>query len=276
MRVLVFGAEGILGAALITHLKQIGADAWGTTLSKSGSVGMVHDIDIANLKDIERALGQVRPEVAVNCAGIVKSECQYHTLERVMLVNGRAPHDMVAVAAMHGVRFVQVSTDCVFSGQRGNYGEDNPTDAKDLYGQSKAAGEIKDKPNCLTIRTSFIGRDPRRHRGLLEWLLGARAGKAVPGFVRARWSGLSAPALARAIALALTTPHIFGLYHVVGPVISKADLLEVLVREMGLGCRVERVDGEVLDRTLDGSRFAAATGYSPPEWVAMAQEFINA
>ena len=183
---------------------------------------------------------------------------------------------MAEIAKACGARLIQVSTDCVFSGRRGGYREDDPTDAEDIYGQSKAAGEIIDRPDCLTIRTSFIGRDSRHHRGLLEWLLAAQAGSTVPGFVRARWSGLSAPALARVVALALATPHLFGLYNIAGPPIRKADLIEMLVLRLGLKCRVERVDGEAIDRTLDGSRFVAATGYKPPWWVEMAQELADA
>lgn len=276
MRVLIFGAEGMLGAAMMAHLVRIGADVHGTTLSGRGSADAVLGVDVVRPVDVDRAFERVSPDVAVNCAGIVKSECSQHDPDRVLAVNGRAPHAMAESARSHGARFVQVSTDCVFSGRRGSYRETDPTDAEDLYGQSKVAGEITDRPDCLTIRTSFIGRDPRRRRGLLEWLLAAQEGSVVPGFVRALWSGLSAPELARAITLAFNTPDLSGLYQVVGPTVSKAELLEVLVREIGLGCRVDRVDGEAIDRTLDGSRFTAATGYAPPAWIEMAKGLVNA
>lgn len=272
MKVLVFGAEGMLGAALTVCLDQIGADVRGTTLSKHGATATL-GVDVARPQDVERAFERSRPEAVVNCAGIVKSECSHHDPYHVTAVNGHAPHAMAEIARAHNARFVQVSTDCVFSGRRGNYRESDPTDAEDLYGQSKAAGEIVDRLDCLTIRTSFIGRDTRRRRGLLEWLL-AHEGDVVPGFVRAYWSGLSAPELARAITLAIKTPHLSGLYHVSGPPISKADLLEVLVQELGLRCRIERVNGDPIDRTLDSSRFIDATGYAPPGWIEMARGLI--
>lgn len=273
MRVLVFGVEGMLGSALMAHFKRIGTDVQGTTLLDQGSDDAILDVDITRPKDVDRAFERVWPNVAINCAGIIKSECSRHDPARVIAVNARAPHVMADIARTHGARFVQVSTDCVFSGRRGGYRENDPVDAEDFYGQSKAAGEIADRPDCLTIRTSFIGRDPKRRRGLLEWLL-AHDG-VVPGYTRVRWSGLSAPELARAVASVATT-DLWGLYHVAGASVSKADLLEVLVQEMGLKQHIERVDAPVLNRTLDGSRFAAATGYNPPGWVEMARELADA
>jgi dTDP-4-dehydrorhamnose reductase len=272
MRVLVLGAQGMLGTALMKHLVRQSDNVFGTT--QDTVAGLIGGIDISDPIDVLRALDVAKPEVIVNCAGIVKSECHRYSTDRVQAVNTRAPHAIADIARRRGVRLVHVSTDCVFSGRRGSYREKDLTDAEDLYGQSKAAGEVSDRSDCLTIRTSFIGRDPRRGRGLLEWLLAAR--DTVPGFVGAHWSGLSAPELARALTLALATPALSGLYHVVGPPVSKADLLQVLVQEMRLPCRVKRVDGERVDRTLNGSRFVDVTGYAPPGWVEMARELVHA
>ena len=222
--------------------------------------------DITHLKDVEAAIC-ADIESVVNCAGIVKGRSESD--ERVWAVNAGAPLAIASVARSRGVKFVHVSTDCVFSGRKGNYREGDSTDAEDLYGRSKAAGEATG-PGCLTLRTSFIGRDPRRGRGLLEWLL-ARNG-SVPGHAKVMWSGLSAPELCRAVERALSS-NLEGLYHVAGPVISKADLLEVLVSQLDLrGIRVEHVDTPVLDRTLDGSKFSRAAAYQPPSWVEMAKE----
>jgi len=275
VRVLVLGAQGMLGAALVRQLS-VRMDVLGTTM-ENGNYGdrLIRGVNVSRSSDVERAMDWSNPDAVVNCAGIVKSECSTRDASTVWDVNARAPHMLATIAGQRGCRFLQVSTDCVFSGRAGNYREGDPTDAEDLYGQSKAAGEVVGPHDCLTIRTSFVGRDPRRRRGLLEWLLAKDAlGEPVHGYTRARWSGLSAPELARAIGLALATPSLSGLYHVAGPTVSKADLLETLVLE-GLSCRVERVDGPPVDRSLDGSKFANATGYAPPTWAEMARELAD-
>jgi len=274
VRVLVLGAQGMLGAALVRQLSGR-MDVFGTTMENGNYEDrLIRGVNISRTADIERAVDWSSPDAVVNCAGIVKGECSTRHASVVWDVNARAPHAIAAIAGRRGCRFLQVSTDCVFSGRTGGYREGDPTDAEDTYGKSKAAGEVVG-PHCLTIRTSFVGRDPRRRRGLLEWLLARdAAGEPVQGYTRSLWSGLSAPELARAVGLALATPGLSGLYHVAGPTVSKADLLEALVLE-GLTCRVERVDGPPVDRSLDGSRFAEATGYAPPTWAEMARELAD-
>jgi dTDP-4-dehydrorhamnose reductase len=255
MKALIFGTRGMLGSALARHLHYLPARV------------CCPEVDITQLEDVDRTFRETNVDVAINCAGIVKSEC--HDQERAVAVNARAPHVLADIARKYKARLVHISTDGVFSGRSGNYRENDPTDAEDLYGRTKAAGEVTRRLDCLTIRTSFIGYDFRHRRGLLEWL--RQSTGVVPGYTRALWSGLSALELSKAITLAMTK-NLSGLYHVSGPPISKADLLEVLVSELGLNCRIERVPGEPIDRTLDGSRFDDATGYRTPTWAAMAKE----
>ena len=263
MRVLVLGAEGIAGRAIMQALP----DALGTTLRKRpASSRILTDIDIAVREDLEHALDWSQASVAINCAGIVKSECDRSGFERVRAVNAIAPH----LLAQTYSRVIHLSTDCVFDGTRGGRLETDKPDAIDMYGQSKAAGELTLYDHCVTIRTSFIGWDLLRRRGLLEWLR-AQRGEAV-GYTRAIWSGLSAPELARVICRVLANGDLRGLYHVAGPVISKANLLETLARACCLPLAIRRVEEPVLDRSLDGERFRAETGYIAPAWATMAAE----
>lgn len=268
MRVLVLGAEGMLGAALMRW-----PDAYGTTRRHLSNPHILAGIDVTRFDDLRRALDWCAPDVVINCAGVVKSECDRCRPERVIATNSIAPHVLAALTTSLGCRVIHVSTDCVFDGTRGARGESDPTDATDLYGQTKATGELVDYDHCVTLRTSFVGRDLVRKRGLLEWLL-AQTSEAV-GYANAMWSGLSTHELARAIRAVVNDKNLKGLYHVAGPLISKAELLQTLIEAYGLPCHLQLEDEPRIDRSLDSSRFRQATGYLAPSWPIMAKELAS-
>jgi dTDP-4-dehydrorhamnose reductase len=162
---------------------------------------------------------------------------------------------------------IHISTDCVFAGTRGHYSEDDLADASDLYGRSKLLGEVTE--TALTIRTSIAGRELRTSNGLVEWFLSNRGG-SVRGFTSAIFSGVTTAMLARILAAVLEQhSDMHGLYHVAGAPISKYDLLMMLNAAMGAGVMIEADDSFVIDRSLDATRFQAATGLQPPEWPEM-------
>ena len=264
MKVLVFGAEGMLGSELMRALP----DAYGTTRYLSRAERLLPCIDITDVRDLHTAFDWARPEVVINCAGMVKSECEKSTAYEISKINAYAPHNIARVASLTGCRVVHISTDCVFSGSSGSRTEEDPSDAVDLYGRSKKLGELVDHLHCVTLRTSFIGRDRKHKRGLLEWLLTQT--ESVPGYANAMWSGLSTPELSRVIGKVILDTSMSGLYHVSGPVISKADLLEILARSYKLSCRIRSETEPHIDRTLNGSRFNRTACYEPPSWEAMA------
>ena len=270
MSVLILGAEGIAGSALMRAIP----DARGTTRRSSPADSrIIPNVDITSRGDLEMALAHVDPDVVVNCAGVVQSECGSRASDCVCAVNAEAPHMLAEMTARSGCRVVHLSTDGVFDGARGGRTEAELPDANDPYGKSKASGELATYDHCLTIRTSFIGLDPMRGRGLLEWLL-AQEGE-ITGYANMLWSGLSADELARVIAAYAIPSALSGLYHVSGPVISKADLLAELICAMDLPVHVRHVNEPRIDRTLDGSKFHQATGYVAPSWSWMAQELAH-
>lgn len=244
-------------------------NAYGTTRRYSNNPYLLTGIDVTRFDDLRRAIDWSAPEVVINCAGIVKSECEKHERARVDAVNGDAPHVIAKLAGASGCRVVHISTDCVFDGTHGGRTEQDTPDAFDSYGRSKRDGELIDYGHCVTLRTSFIGRDPIRKRGLLEWLL-AQKHDAL-GFTQMFWSGLSTHELARAIECVIAHTSLSGLYHVSGPVISKADLLQTLVEAYDLPIQIQRVDEPHINRTLNGRKFNDAADYSAPTWQEMAK-----
>jgi dTDP-4-dehydrorhamnose reductase len=156
----------------------------------------------------------------------------------------------------------------VFSGRQGSYGEDDITDAEDLYGRTKALGEIN-YGNCLTIRTSMIGRELHGSHGLVEWFLGQQ-GKKVRGFKRAVFSGFTTNALAKVIGdIAAHQPGLRGTWHVAAEAIDKFDLLTQVRDAYELNIEIEPDETFVCDRSLNGLRFRDETGIVAPAWPEM-------
>jgi dTDP-4-dehydrorhamnose reductase len=169
---------------------------------------------------------------------------------------------------------VHISTDCVFSGAKGGYMEEDAPDARDLYGRSKLLGEV-DCPHAVTLRTSIIGHELNSAHGLIGWFL-AQQGN-VKGYTRAIFSGLPTYELARVIRdLVLPRAEMHGLFHVASRPISKYDLLHMVNQEYGKGLKIEPDDHLKIDRSLNANRFLEATGYKAPDWpdlIAQMREF---
>ena len=223
---------------------------------------------VADVDSVVRAFAIARPEVVVNCIGIVKQDAKAKDPYSSTLVNGLFPHRLVRLCRAAGAQLIHISTDCVFSGRKGNYNESDLPDAEDLYGRTKLLGEVDDEI-CLTVRTSMIGRELRGSYGLVEWFLGQQ-GKQVRGFRRAIFSGLTTNALAGIIAeiIELKLP-LQGVWNVAAEPINKYDLLLLLKQVYGVGIDIEPEGSFVCDRSLDGQRFRSATGIIAPSWREM-------
>ena len=224
--------------------------------------------DATDLNAVSSAIERFRPDVVVNCIGIVKQHPLAKDPIASLTINSLFPHQVGKICAERDSRFIHISTDCVFTGAKGNYTEENPTDADDLYGKSKAMGETT-APNALTLRTSIIGRELVNGTGLVEWFL-QNADQPVKGYTEAKFSGLTTHELSRAIRRVITDhPDLTGLYQVAAAPIDKCSLLHLIRDAYRLDTPIHPDDAVRIDRTLNGSRFAAATGYTAPSWPEM-------
>lgn len=273
MRVLVLGASGMLGHAVLRVLAAgPGFEPTGTVRSEAAARRLppaLHDkvvagIDIDNFDTLARAFAEARPHAVVNCVGLVKQLAAADDPLAAIPVNALLPHRLARLCAVAGARLVHVSTDCVFAGTRGLYKEDDPADAPDLYGRSKRLGEV-DYPHAVTLRTSIVGHELGSAHGLVEWFLSQQG--AVRGFTRAVFSGLPTVELATVIRdRVLPDAALSGLYHVAAAPISKHDLLTLVASRYGKAIRIDPDDSVVVDRSLDAARFERATGYAAPPW----------
>jgi dTDP-4-dehydrorhamnose reductase len=225
---------------------------------------------------IEHALDVAQPDVVVNCIGVVKQAAVATGAVALVRTNALLPHQLAAACCARDIRLIHVSTDCVFSGRRGRYGEDDTPDPVDLYGRSKLAGEPSG-PRVLTLRTSMIGWElGGRRQGLLEWFVAQRGG-SVRGYTEAVFSGPTASALSHAILAAIErNPDLAGTWHVAAASIAKHDLLLALRSALGLEVEIVPDDELKIDRSLDGSEFEAATGWTVPGWEQMIAELVAA
>ena len=228
-------------------------------------------VDVLNDDQLADAVAAAKPDVIVNAVGIIKQIDAARDPVISIATNALLPHRIAALAANRGIRLIHLSTDCVFSGRKGPYGEDAVPDPVDLYGRSKLLGEPVG-PRCLTLRTSIIGRELRGRTGLVEWFIAQKGGSAT-GYANALYSGLTTITIADLVGrLIVEYPELDGLWHVASAAISKYELLRLVNLHYRLGVTLARDESFVLDRRLDGGRFQARTGFSAPSWDAMIEQ----
>lgn len=276
MKILVLGASGMLGNAVFRVLSErVDWQVYGS-LRASGSKRFFADAIVNNLIagiDVEQqdsllaAFSGVRPEVVINCVGLVKQLAEADDPLSAVPINTLLPHRLARLCSLAGARLIQLSTDCVFSGGKGGYTETDFADAKDLYGRSKYLGEVS-YPHTITLRTSIIGHELQSAHGLVNWFL-AQTGEC-NGYTRAIFSGLPTVVLAQIIR-EVVIPHseLHGVYHVAAKPISKFDLLRMIAKVYGKSIHIAPDDRLVIDRSLNAERFRALTGYVAPEWDEM-------
>jgi len=169
---------------------------------------------------------------------------------------------------------VHISTDCVFSGKKGSYTEEDQSDAEDLYGRTKFLGEVA-YPHCVTLRTSLIGQELKTHLGLIEWFLAQKG--TIQGFTRAIYTGFTTDELSRVIKdCIIPNPELRGVVQVSSDPISKYDLLQLAKQAYKRDdINIVPNDEFFCDRSLDSTRFRQITGYQPPSWPEMVQEMAR-
>jgi dTDP-4-dehydrorhamnose reductase len=224
---------------------------------------------------LAEVLRNVKPAVVINAVGAIKQRDLYAQMEETFYLNASLPHLIPFFDPEHEVRVIHFSTDCVFQGDRGGYTEADAPDALDLYGRSKACGEI-DYGNHLTIRTSIIGFELASHLGLLGWFLRQPRGSKLQGYSKAIYSGLPTVTLSRTVLdIVKNRPELRGLYHVASEPINKLDLLERVSRRFDLGHSLTSNESVRIDRSLDDARFRALTGTSRPGWDELVEDLAD-
>lgn len=273
MKILAIGASGMIGSTVLRVLSENKDwEVYGSVRDASvlrffpPSIGerLRAGVDVEHPDSLIKILDQIRPDVVVNCAGLTKHKPEADDPLVSIPINTLMPHRLAGLCKLVGARLIHISTDCVFSGEKGCYTEEDFPDARDVYGQSKALGEV-DYPHAITLRTSTIGHELQSTYGLLDWFLSQQG--QCKGYTRAVFSGLPTVAFAQVVR-DVVIPHaeLSGLYHVAAKPINKFDLLKLIAAVYGKTIDIVPDDKLVIDRSLDAKRFQQATGYIAPEW----------
>jgi len=236
MKVLVLGITGMLGSAVFRSFSKHSELTLVGTARSASARGFFPDadkcqlmtgIDVLDTDSLLLAFSKVKPDIVINCIGLIKQLSDANDPLSALPINAMLPHRLSLLCETSGARLIHISTDCVFSGKRGMYRESDLSDANDLYGKSKFIGEMHDEPHAITLRTSIIGHELNSNIGLIDWFLSQTG--SIKGFRKAIFSGLPTVVLAQVIYdYVITNTTLHGLYHVSAKPVNKFELLSKL------------------------------------------------
>ncbi len=231
---------------------------------------IINNIDVFSFNILTDTISLINPEIIINCIGIIKQKDNANNFKKVIYINSYLTHLLAEYCDIQKIKLIQISTDCVFDGFKGNYKEDDVSNALDLYGKSKFLGELN-FGNSLTIRTSIIGHELFTNYSLVDWFL-SQNGKVVHGFVNAIYTGFPTIIFVKIISeILIKYPELRGLVHVSSEKINKYDLLSLIKKIYHLNVEIEKDTSFSCDRSLDSSLFKSITKIILPDW----EEMIN-
>jgi len=268
-KVLVLGATGLIGHQVYYHLQNA---------KKYHVLAMAHtrqlddatiQLDARNEYDFIKTIIQVKPDVIVNCMGILIAEANRNP-EQAVFLNAYMPYRLKRMADEIQAKLIHISTDCVFSGKKGGYTESDIKDADDIYGRTKALGEITVEPH-ITLRTSVVGPELKDGEELFHWFMNQVG--SIQGYTQSLWSGVTTLELAKAVDWAISS-DIRGLYHVTNGVsIHKYNLLMLFKKYTGHKVDIKAVDGRVTDKSFIDTR--RELPYTIPSYDVMVENMVE-
>ncbi len=281
LKVLLIGSSGLIGTALGRFLGRFGQ--YKIILAQRTKPKLIYDynqwfqINDAQYLDekyLKKMFEETKPDAVINCLGITKHRMNNIKISEIIFINSVLPQILCEISSEKSIRMIQISTDCVFSGKRGDYIEADFPDPQDFYGRSKFLGELVDE-RMLTLRTSTIGHEIGTKFGLLEWFLSQK--NQCKGFNKAIFSGLTTIELTRVMAkYVLPDNTICGVNHLGGNKINKYDLLKIISNEYNKNINILPSEELVIDRSFSSEKFYNKTGYKPKNWDCMISEMRQA
>ena len=270
MKILILGSSGILSRTLQLYLSKKNIDF--LTISREKNNHRNNNLkNISNFKNLEQLIFKIRPTHIINCIGVTKFNNTYKNKKLTVLLNTKMPIYLAKLCKINKIYLLHISTDCVFSGKKGNYSDNSYKDTKDLYGLSKNKGEVKNK-FTTTIRTSFIGPELNTKKSLLSWFLNEK--KFVRGYSKAFFSGITSLELCKIIYNYFIKKNILQnkIINIGSRRISKFTLLTKIRKIFKKDINIVRYQNFIIDRSLDSKKFRKLTSYKVVKWDKMLLE----
>ena len=275
MRILILGADGMIGHKIAQSLEDFELILASRKSISLKSIGIIKGkMVLHNLitDSLDLLLDSTTPDIIINCAGITTRRGVVDNIVNTGLLNSELPHKLDSWANLNSKKLIHFSTDCVFSGNRGNYLDNDFADADDIYGKSKALGEV-DSPNTLTLRCSMIGRELYNFTELFEWLL-KNKNKKIEGYSNTFYSGITTVRMGIILNQILKKNlNLSGIYNISSTPISKFDLLIKLSNAFNLNVEVKQNTNNKSNKVLISEKFTEITGIYPPNWDDLISEF---
>ena len=270
MKILILGSTGVLGKTLQLYLSKKNIDF--LTLSREKSKNRNINLkNFSNFKKLEQIISKIKPTHIINCIGVTKFNNTYKNKKLTISLNTKMPIYLAKFCKLNKIYLLHISTDCVFSGKKGNYSDNSVKDSKDLYGFSKNKGEVKNKFTS-TIRTSFIGPELNTKKSLLSWFLNEK--KFVRGYSKAFFSGLTSLELCKIIDNYFIKKNILQnkIINIGSRRISKFILLTKIRMIFKKKIDIVRYQNFIIDRSLDSKKFRKLSNYKVVKWDKMLLE----
>lgn len=231
-RILIIGSKGMAGHIIKEYLLSKKYDVYSTFRKGEGKEELKEKeyyLDVFDKESLNKILEEVKPKFLINCVGILNQFAEENP-DIAIYVNGYFPHYLDRLSQKYDYKLIHITTDCVFSGKKGDYTENDFRDAESYYGRSKAIGEVNNN-RTLTFRTSIIGPDINENGiGLFNWFMKQKG--EIKGYSNVVWTGVTTLELAKAIEASFSQ-NIVGLHHLVNnEKISKYELLKLFKKYM--------------------------------------------
>jgi len=282
IKILILGSTGLLGSALLKYFsKKNNFKCYGGIRKKSDTIKLkniknikLYKINYKKKRDIIKVFNQIKPDLIINCIGVIKQLVKKKKVSEILRVNSVLPHYFAQIVNLQKkIRLIHFSTDCVFSGTKGKYRETDLPDAQDIYGRSKLLGELSCS-NTLTLRTSIIGHELQTKHSLLNWFLDQK--KSVKGYKNGIFSGLTTLEIAKVLdKFIIPNKNLEGLYHLSGKTISKYDLLNLIKKVYKRNIKIYINRNLKINRSLNSNSLQQITGYKPNNWNKIIKEMFE-